>query len=165
MAVDLGYGKHVWQIPFANLNDMFLIGQVTVTLAICSQAWSKTSFAITLLLISDGIHGRTRVFIWFAVVSINLLFGMAAMFFWIGCTPLEKAWHPFMPGSCWSPNVIVTYGIFTSGIFLPFLFNSLPSLHISRGLMESQAYSGILDLIFAIIPWQIIMRLQMETKE
>jgi len=27
------------------------------------------------------------------------------------------------------------------------------------------AYSGILDLIFAIIPWQIIMRLQMATKE
>jgi hypothetical protein len=27
------------------------------------------------------------------------------------------------------------------------------------------AYSGIMDLIFAIIPWKIIMRMQMETKE
>ncbi|KAK3358706.1 hypothetical protein B0T25DRAFT_563784 [Lasiosphaeria hispida] len=141
MAIDLGYGKHVWQIPFQNLNDMYLIGQITVTLAICSQAWSKTSFAITLLLISDGIHGKTRIFIWFAVVSMNLLLGIAAMFFWVGCMPLEKAWHPFMRGTCWSPNVIITYGIFTT------------------------AYSGILDLVFAIIPWQIIMRLQMETKE
>ncbi|KAK0721101.1 hypothetical protein B0H67DRAFT_644264 [Lasiosphaeris hirsuta] len=141
MAIDLGYGKHAWQIPFQNLNDMYLIGQITVTLAICSQAWSKTSFAITLLLISDGIHGKTRIFIWFAVVSMNLLLGMAAMFFWVGCMPLEKAWHPLMRGTCWSPNVIITYGIFTT------------------------AYSGILDLVFAIIPWQIIMRLQMETKE
>ncbi|KAK3326991.1 hypothetical protein B0T19DRAFT_420540 [Cercophora scortea] len=141
MAIDLGYGKHVWQIPFAKLNDMFLIGQISVTLAICSQAWSKTSFAITLLKISDGIHGKTRIFIWFAVVSMNLLFGMAAMFFWIDCTPLEKAWRPFIKGTCWSPNVIITYGIFTS------------------------AYSGILDLVLAIIPWKIIMNLQMHTRE
>lgn len=140
LAVNLGFGKHVWQIPLGG-NDIYLIGQINMTLAICSQAWSKTSFAITLLLISDGIHGKTRIFIWFAVVSMNLLFGMAAMFFWVGCTPLEKAWHPFMKGTCWSPNVIITYGIFVS------------------------AYSGILDLVFAIIPWQIIMGLHMDTKE
>lgn len=116
MAIDLGYGKHVWQIPFRNLNDMFLIGQITVTLAICSQAWSKTSFAISLLMIHDGIHGKTRVFIWFAIVSMNMLFGVSAMLFWVGCTPLEKAWHPFMRGTCWSPNVVITYGIFASGM-------------------------------------------------
>ncbi|KAK0672391.1 hypothetical protein QBC41DRAFT_381220 [Cercophora samala] len=141
MAIDLGYGKHVWQIPFRNLNDMFLVGQITVTLAICSQAWSKTSFAISLLMIHDGIHGKTRVFIWFAIVSMNMLFGVAAMLFWVGCTPLEKAWHPFMRGTCWSPNVIITYGIFAS------------------------AYSGVMDLVLAIIPWKIIMNLQMQTKE
>ncbi|KAK3934750.1 hypothetical protein QBC46DRAFT_462456 [Diplogelasinospora grovesii] len=141
MSVNLGYGKHVWQIPFASINEMFLIGQITVTLVICSQAWSKTSFAITLLMISDGIHGKTRIFIWFAVVSMNLLFGIAAMMFWVNCTPIEKSWHPSMNGTCWSPNVLVTYGIFTS------------------------AYSGIMDLVLAIIPWKIIMSLQMQTKE
>ncbi|KAK4224691.1 hypothetical protein QBC38DRAFT_12489 [Podospora fimiseda] len=141
LAIDLGYGKHFWQIPRENLNDMFLIGQITVTLAICSQAWSKTSFAISLLMISDGIHGKTRIFIWFAIVSMNLLFGVSAMLFWVGCTPLEKAWHPLMRGTCWPVNIIITYGIFTS------------------------AYSGVMDLILAIIPWKIIMNLQMQTKE
>ncbi|GAB1315278.1 hypothetical protein MFIFM68171_05488 [Madurella fahalii] len=141
IAIDLGYGKHVWQIPFQNVNNMYLIGQITVTLTICSQAWSKTSFAITLLMISDGIHGKTRVFIWFAIVSMNLLFGIGAMLFWIGCTPLEKAWHPYTKGTCWSPNVVITYGILTS------------------------AYSGVMDLVLAIIPWKIIMSLQMQTKE
>ncbi|KAM7192993.1 hypothetical protein V8F33_008041 [Rhypophila sp. PSN 637] len=141
LSIDRGYGKHAWQIPRTNLNEMFLIGQISVTLAICSQAWSKTSFAITLLKIGDGINGRTRIFLWFAVVSMNLLLGMAAMFFWVDCTPLEKAWKPFIRGTCWSPNVIITYAIFTS------------------------AYSGILDLVLAIIPWKIIMTLQMDTKE
>jgi hypothetical protein len=115
MAIDLGYGRHVWQIPFRNLNDMFLIGQITNTFAICAAAWSKTSFGITLLMISDGIHGKTRIFIWFALVSMNLLLGTTAMLFWVGCTPLEKAWHPFIRGTCWSPNVLITYNIFTSG--------------------------------------------------
>lgn len=94
---------------------MYFIGQISVTLAICSQAWSKTSFAITLLKIGDGINGRTRIFLWFAVVSMNLLFGMGAMFFWVDCTPLEKAWRPYIRGTCWSPNVIITYGVFVSG--------------------------------------------------
>ncbi|KAK3365474.1 hypothetical protein B0T24DRAFT_390981 [Lasiosphaeria ovina] len=141
VAVDLGYGKHVWQIPREHINEMSLVGQISVTLAICSQSWSKSSFAITLLMISDGIHGKTRIFIWFAIVSMNLLFGVSAMLFWVGCTPVEKAWHPFTKGTCWGPNVIITYGIFTS------------------------AYSGILDLVLAIIPWKIIMGLQMQTKE
>jgi len=116
MAIGLGYGKHVWQIPPQNLNDMYLIGQISITLIICAAAWSKTSFGITLLMISDGIHGKTRIFIWFALVSMNLLLGVTAMLFWVGCTPLEKAWHPFIRGTCWSPNVIITYNIFTSGM-------------------------------------------------
>jgi hypothetical protein len=66
-------------------------------------------------MISDGIHGKTRVFIWFALVSMNLLLGTTAMLFWVRCTPLEKAWHPFIRGSCWSPNVLITYNVFTSG--------------------------------------------------
>ncbi|KAM7202610.1 hypothetical protein V8F20_004399 [Naviculisporaceae sp. PSN 640] len=141
MSIDRGYGKHAWQIPRDNLNDMYFIGKVSVTLAICSQAWGKTSFAITLLKIGDGINGRTRIFLWFAVVSMNLLFGMAAMFFWVDCTPLEKSWKPYIRGTCWSSNVIITYGVFVS------------------------AYSGILDLVLAIVPWKIIMTLQMDTKE
>ncbi|KAK0755141.1 hypothetical protein B0T18DRAFT_315992 [Schizothecium vesticola] len=139
--IDLGFGKHSYMIDPRNINEMYLIGKISVTLTVCSQAWSKTSFAITLLMISDGFHGRTRIFLWFAVVSMNLFFGTAAMLFWVGCSPVEKAWNLFVPGKCWSQYVPVLFMIFTS------------------------AYSGIMDLIFAIIPWKIIMRMQMETKE
>ncbi|KAK1830902.1 hypothetical protein QBC39DRAFT_100990 [Podospora conica] len=139
--IDLGFGKHSNMIDPRNINDLYLIGKISVTLTVCSQAWSKTSFAITLLMISDGFHGRTRIFLWFAVVSMNVLFGTAAMLFWVGCSPVEKAWKLFIPGRCWSQYVPVLFMIFTS------------------------AYSGIMDLIFAIIPWKIIMRMPMETKE
>ena len=34
-----------------------------------------------------------------------------------------------------------------------------------NGLTELTAYSGVMDLVLAIIPWGIIMRLHMHTKE
>jgi len=43
--------------------------------SIVSAAWSKTSFAITLLRISDG---WTYKFIWFIIISVNLSLGLAA---------------------------------------------------------------------------------------
>jgi len=116
--IDLGFGKHSHMIDPRNISEMFLIGKISVTLTVCSQAWSKTSFAITLLMISDGFHGRTRIFIWFAVVSMNLFFGTAAMLFWVGCSPVEKAWNLFVPGKCWSQYVPVLFMIFTSGEFV-----------------------------------------------
>lgn len=154
----------MWQIPFRNLNDMYLIGQITITLTICAAAWSKTSFGITLLMISDGIHDKTRVFIWFALVSMNLLLGIAAMLFWVGCTPLEKAWHPYIRGTCWSPNVIITYNIFTSGTLrhVSTRFTMWPRRKTDG---QGSAYSGLMDLVLAIIPWGIIMSLHMHTKE
>ena len=113
--IDLGFGKQSRLLDPRNINDLYLIGKISVTLTVCSQSWSKTSFAITLLMISDGFHGRTRIFLWFAVVSMNLLFGTSALLFWIGCSPAEKAWNLFVPGECWSPYVLVLFGIFTSG--------------------------------------------------
>lgn len=115
--VDLGFGKHSHMIDPRNLNDMYLIGKISVTFTVCSQAWSKTSFAITLLMISDGFHGRTRIFLWFAVVSMNIFFGTSALLFWVGCSPIEKSWNPFISGTCWSQYVPVLFMIFTSGEF------------------------------------------------
>lgn len=63
---------------------MYLVGQISITLTTCAAAGNKTSFGITLLMISDGIYGKAQVFIWFALVSMNLLLGTTAMLFWVG---------------------------------------------------------------------------------
>ncbi|KAH8896432.1 hypothetical protein GQ53DRAFT_792206 [Thozetella sp. PMI_491] len=126
LSISLGFGKHIYQIPFSafdSLNTIFLIGQLSMTLQICGHCWSKTSFALTLLMISDGIRGKTRIFIWFAIVSMNILFGIAALLFWIDCTPINKSWQPLTRGECWDPNIIITYNIFTSGRSIVFRYN------------------------------------------
>ncbi|OIW31929.1 hypothetical protein CONLIGDRAFT_572094 [Coniochaeta ligniaria NRRL 30616] len=138
IAIGLGFGKRGYEIPFDNFGTLIVVGLLSVTFDIIGQAWSKTSFAITILRISEG---KLRVFIWFAIISMNVLLGLGAMSFWVQCSPIEKSWNPLVPGVCWDPRVAIVYGIFASG------------------------YSGVMDLVLAILPWNIIMSLQMKTKE
>ena len=105
------------------------INLVSVTFSIMASSWSKVSFAVTLLRISDG---WIRKFLWAAIVFCNLFFGLAALFWWVSCKPLEKAWTPITPGSCWNPWVHVYVAIAVS------------------------AFSGILDIFFALLPWRIL---------
>jgi hypothetical protein len=54
------------------------------------------------------------VFIWFAIISMNVLFAIAAIVYWIPCTPVEKVWHPFTPGTCVDQQYGLTVGIVAS---------------------------------------------------
>lgn len=140
-ATTLGYGKHTWDIVFdpAVLEKMFLSISIGGSLSLTAATWSKTSFALTLLRLTDG---RLKQFIWFCIISMNIAMGLSALFPWVQCTPVEKAWHPFMPeGSCWDPKVIMKYNIF------------------------SASYSALMDLTLALLPWKLIWGLQMKPKE
>lgn len=44
-------------------------------------------------------------------------------------------------GQCWDPNINISYGIFAS------------------------VYSGLSDLALAILPWQVVMGLNLKMKE
>jgi len=96
----------------AAINRLALIALSSTTLAIASQSWSKTSFAITLLRITDG---KIRLFLWVAIIAMNVLFGLGGLFFWIPCMPLRKAWQPLTRGACWDPWFNVVFGIVVSG--------------------------------------------------
>lgn len=92
-----------------------LVSNTSGFFAILAAMWSKTSFAITVLRISQG---QTRYLIWFIIVSINAVLGFAALSTYIQCTPTEKLWMPFMKeGSCWPKQVIINYNIFAAGGF------------------------------------------------
>lgn len=139
-ATTLGYGKHIYDVPFdiPTIEKTILAISVGGTLSITAAIWSKTSFALTLLRLTDG---WLKKFIWFCIITTNIGMGLSALFVWIQCKPIQKAWHPFMEGTCWPPEVIVKYNIF------------------------SAAYSAIMDLTLALLPWKLIWGLQMKRKE
>jgi len=108
------------------------------TLSLTAATWSKTSFALTLLRLTNG---WLKGIIWFIIITINIAMGLSALFIWVQCMPLRKAWDPFVDGKCWPPTVIVHYNIF------------------------SAAYSALMDLSLALLPWKLIWGLQMKRKE
>jgi len=131
------------RIKLDDINTIATLGLCSATLAITAQSWSKTSFAVTLLRIAP-LEGRLRWlrrFLWFAIASMNVLFGLRALFLWVGCQPLEKAWRPRVRGRCWDPEVDVVLGIAIS------------------------AYSGVMDVVLTFIPWIIILPLNMKPRE
>jgi hypothetical protein len=129
---------HIWLIDPANLPPVFRATTIASAFAICAIAWSKTSFAVTLLRLTMG---KTRMFLWFVIVSINVAMALVALFLMIACWPIARTWDPSIPGSCWSPKINEYYGIGAS------------------------AYSGFMDIVLAFLPWQILLTMRMEFRE
>ena len=133
-----GFGHHIWAIPKENYERMGQLGSIASSLTILSEAWSKTSFAVTLLRISDG---WLRKLIWFCIISVNVLMSVSAVLQWTQCTPIRRMWNPTIAGKCIDLNAIIGQGI------------------------SFAAYSGIVDITLAMMPWKIIWGLKMRLKE
>ncbi len=134
----LGYGLHIWDFDMQNMAPLLVLVNVAGTFSVTAAIWSKTSFAITLLRITEG---RIKWLIWFMIVTMNIAMGLSALFPWVSCTPVQKAWDLFVDGVCWDPKVLVHYNIF------------------------SAAYSAAMDFALALLPWRVVWGLQMRQKE
>jgi hypothetical protein len=135
----VGYGKHIWD--FDVMTDMpKLMIPITMagTFSVTASIWSKTSFGITLLHLTDGWAKKAT---WGIIISMNIAMALSALFPWVNCTPINKVWDMFAAGTCWDPKIMVRYNIF-SGV-----------------------YSSCADIALALLPWQFIWGLQMKQKE
>lgn len=136
-AVSKGLGTH----DGSGLNDpstmQFLIA-ISITFGSLGAAWSKTSFAITLLRITSR---WVKVGLWCIVVTLNIFLVFNAILPYVWCRPAAKGWSPTVHGTCWDRKVTIYYSMFAAG------------------------YSAGMDIVLAIIPWTVIMRLNMAIKE
>jgi hypothetical protein len=74
---------------------------------------SKTSFSVTLLRIATRTWQKW--FIWFVIVSINIVYWLCGILLLVQCQPIEKNWDRDMPGSCWKSSYQDNYSIFAGG--------------------------------------------------
>ncbi|KAI1376590.1 hypothetical protein F4677DRAFT_459725 [Hypoxylon crocopeplum] len=122
-----GFGKHT-------VDRDYIVG----FMAPLAIAWSKSSFALSLLRITEG---TSKVIVIRAIiVSTNLLLIMAAFSFFFQCTPVEKLWNPMIPGTC------------------------LPSINTVVGVLAS-AYSGFMHFVLALLACTTIWKLNLVRKE
>ncbi|KAK4445194.1 hypothetical protein QBC34DRAFT_307414 [Podospora aff. communis PSN243] len=137
--VSVGYGLHIWDFPKENFAPWFLM-PITVrgTFSLVALTWSKTAFGVTLLRLTTG---WMRHVVWFIIITVNITLGLSALMGWLQCKPLNAAWDPSVIGDCWDRDIMKNYNIF------------------------SGAYSGAMDFALALLPWKLLMGLQMRRAE
>jgi len=110
--VRLGFGLHIFEVPFENMVPFGIQSNISGFTSIIAVACSKTSFAITLLRLSDG---WVKWFIIGLLFLLNVTHYLSAVFFWVSCNPPAKTWNPMLPGECWPITVTVNYNFFVGG--------------------------------------------------
>ena len=112
VSVGLGLGKHNADINPDTFQGVVMYSYIAGFCSILATLWSKTSFAITLLRISNG---WVKVLIWFIIIATNMVFGASATIQWVQCWPVAKLWDPSVLGSCLPSVVVKDYSTFLSG--------------------------------------------------
>ncbi|KAH6838547.1 hypothetical protein B0I37DRAFT_387145 [Chaetomium sp. MPI-CAGE-AT-0009] len=133
-----GLGRHSYDQNIYDPPLFIVLINSRATTTLTSLAWTKTGFAVALLRLTTD---RTKAFVWFIIISINVTLGFSAAVPFIQCQPLAKAWHGELPGNCWPPGVGT-------------------KLWIGTG-----AYSALVDFVLAALPWTFLYRLMLKRKE
>ncbi|KAF4852435.1 hypothetical protein CGCSCA4_v002684 [Colletotrichum siamense] len=126
-----------------------------------SLALTKTPFAVTLHRIASSWQ---RYIIWFLVGTMNVQFIVHIILTWRAiCRPTRPGdTTPHLPVSCWRSEDAIALGIF-GGCKTSLLYGYL--------LLEMQladyakVYPAASDFILALLPWKIVMGLQMKKHE
>ncbi len=108
----LGFGLPIYQVPLENFLPFGIQSNISGFASLIAVAWSKTSFGITLLRLSDG---WMKWFIIVLLVLLNITHYISAIFFWVSCDPPAKTWDVMREGTCWPTHVTVDYSLFVGG--------------------------------------------------
>ncbi|KAK4446107.1 hypothetical protein QBC34DRAFT_441078 [Podospora aff. communis PSN243] len=128
VSVQLGFGKEFGAIAPELVGTARLISVIAGFFLILAACWSKTSFAITLLRISHGWPKRLVIFV---ICSINFFFVASGVIHWAQCWPLRLLWEQELEGECLPIQIVNGYNMFVA------------------------AYSGLMDIALAMLPWII----------
>lgn len=138
--VSVGLGSHS-QSSIVQSTPLQLSIVIATVFSVLGAAWSKTSFALTLLRITREGSRLLYWGIWCVVVTMNVVLVFNAILQFIWCAPPGAAWNAQLKGNCWDRNAVVKYTEFAA------------------------YYSAAMDFILATVPFAVIAKLSMRLKE
>lgn len=106
----LGYGLNAYDMPKGT--NMAYIAVYAGFFSVLSAAWSKTSFGLTMLRLCTG---WVKWFIWFIIITVNAILGVAMLLMWVKCQPFNKIWEPEVEGTCIDGKIIVYFYQWSAG--------------------------------------------------
>ncbi|KAK0624349.1 hypothetical protein B0T14DRAFT_454603 [Immersiella caudata] len=128
VSVQLGFGKEFGAIAPELVGTARLVSVIAGFLLILAACWSKTSFALTLLRISQGWPRRWVIFV---ICTTNFFFVASGVIHWAQCWPLRLLWEQELKGECLPIQIVNGYNMFVA------------------------AYSGVMDIALGLLPWFI----------
>ena len=138
-SVSLGFGQRITEISINTSTNLWFLIYITSVFSLLGTAWSKTSFALTLIRITEG---PLRTAIWVVLASVNMALVANAALPFLRCSPVERNWNILvLEGECWDADISLWYSMFAA------------------------AFSGVMDLLLALVPWAVIAKTQMDGKE
>jgi hypothetical protein len=93
----MGYGSHLMDVPFENIVPLIKIRTATGFISFMGCDASKTSFALTLLRLSEGWYRRS---IYVIIVLLNLDLLAVAMLTILTCIPIDGLWDFSIHAKC-----------------------------------------------------------------
>ncbi|KAH8745295.1 hypothetical protein F5883DRAFT_439124 [Diaporthe sp. PMI_573] len=140
VGVHHGVGKHVAEIDPANLPGLHTFSRVGSSSAILACVLAKTSWALTMLRIVRRTRDCMRIAVWCLLISVNVLMDVGIILNFLECDGTGLTVSPKQMW-CWSNIIAANYNLF------------------------SAAWSGVTDIVLALLAWKIILPMQMRTKD
>ncbi|KAK3490065.1 hypothetical protein B0T13DRAFT_85677 [Neurospora crassa] len=137
--IHLGFGKHRDTIKADHLKHINTLTHLSTTVMMLGAVWSKTSFGLTVLrLIRDRPKVRALVLVIIATMNSFIIFNVITV--WIQCGVDEHGNEDDEP-------------------------NCLSIKLTASSMMFAGIYSGLMDIVLAVLPWCLIWDLHMQRKE
>ncbi|KAK8085651.1 hypothetical protein PG997_006922 [Apiospora hydei] len=155
-----GFGKHASELKltYPQVVQMSLRGAINGSLLILGAAWSKSSFAVTLLRMTKG-GLKWSIIIVMATMNAFLIASIFVNYF--SCNPPSKTFDPMTPGVCSDESIHIAVDVAASGGFKTREYND----GIQTDEFEQDIPRHASDLFFALVPWLVLANLQMKLKE
>jgi hypothetical protein len=135
---DFGLGHHSYDLVILDTRRFFLILDSRATTTLTATSLTKTAFAVSLLRLTTQ---KTKAFVWFLLITLNVSMCVSAMIPWIQCKPINARWDVTVKGECWPTQVGTKIWIATGA--------------------QSSAY----DFILALLPWTFLYSITLKTRE
>lgn len=115
--VNLGVGKHIYQVNPANFTMLHVLNRVGATFAIQGCVLTKTSWALTMLRIVRSTRDCMRVLVWCLLLSINVLMDVGIILNFMECDGTGLSMSPNEIW-CWTNLIAANYNVFSAGKWL-----------------------------------------------
>lgn len=176
MSTKHGLGRHIEFLDNDARANVLRFGSIAAALTVAASVWSKVSYALFLLRISSsGCTEWTRNAILGVIISLNMMLPVMMAAFFMSCRPVEKNWRLEMDGTCWDPSVKIYMAMAVAGRYASeFIGGSLPSTRprvsgpskfLAYSVLTRTVYSGVMDLVLALLPWKIIWCLPVQRRD